>query len=74
MFGNIGNSIPNWNTQYVGVAKIKRNPNGNLAPVSGDWNQGDQVYNTLPISTGYLGWVCTVTGTPGTWKTFGLIS
>ena len=36
--------------------------------------QGDIVYNTAPVSGGYIGWVCTASGTPGTWKTFGLIS
>ena len=36
--------------------------------------QGDIIYNTAPVSGGYIGWVCTVAGTPGTWKTFGLIS
>ncbi len=36
--------------------------------------QGDIIYNTLPISGGYTGWICTVSGTPGTWRTFGLIT
>ena len=44
------------------------------APVAGSWTKGDIVYNLLPASGGYVGWVCTVSGTPGTWKTFGLIS
>lgn len=43
-------------------------------PSSGTWNVGDVVYNTSPASGGYIGWVCTTAGTPGTWKTFGLIS
>jgi hypothetical protein len=47
---------------------------GTAAPVSGTYQQGDIVYNSAPVSTGYIGWVCTVAGTPGTWKTFGLIS
>lgn len=44
------------------------------APTTGTYNQGDIVYNNSPASAGYVGWVCTVAGTPGTWKTFGLIS
>lgn len=40
----------------------------------GYYKVGDVVYNTAPASAGYIGWVCTVAGTPGTWKTFGLIS
>jgi hypothetical protein len=44
------------------------------APTTGTWVVGDIVYNDTPTSGGYIGWVCTVAGTPGTWKTFGLIS
>jgi hypothetical protein len=44
------------------------------APTTGTWSLGDVVYNTNPSSGAYFGWVCTVAGTPGTWKTFGLIS
>jgi hypothetical protein len=43
-------------------------------PTTGTWVVGDVVYNSAPASAGYIGWVCTVAGTPGTWKTFGLIS
>jgi hypothetical protein len=44
------------------------------APLTGTYYLGDIVYNNAPTSGGYIGWVCTVAGTPGTWKTFGLIS
>jgi hypothetical protein len=44
------------------------------APTTGRWMQGEIVYNTAPTSGGYVGWVCTASGSPGTWKTFGLIS
>jgi hypothetical protein len=44
------------------------------SPTTGTWRVGDIVYNNAPASAGYIGWVCTVAGTPGTWKTFGLIS
>jgi hypothetical protein len=44
------------------------------APISGNWTQGDITYNTAPIAGGFVGWVCTSTGAPGTWKTFGAIS
>ncbi len=44
------------------------------APVSGTWAVGDIIYNTAPAAEGYVGWVCTGAGTPGTWKTFGVIS
>jgi hypothetical protein len=44
------------------------------APTTESWLRGDIVYNTAPASAGYVGWVCTASGTPGTWATFGLIS
>lgn len=43
------------------------------APSTGTWVVGDTVYNTSPSAGGYMGWVCTTAGTPGTWKGFGLI-
>lgn len=45
-----------------------------VAPTTGEWNQGDIVYNLSPSASGFIGWVCTASGTPGTWKTFGVIS
>lgn len=42
-------------------------------PTVGTFNIGDMIYNSTPTAGGYLGWVCTVAGTPGTWKGFGLI-
>jgi hypothetical protein len=44
------------------------------APVSGTWATGDIAWNTAPTAGGYIGWVCTTGGTPGTWKTFGAIT
>lgn len=43
-------------------------------PTTGTWQQGDIVWNSSPASTGYIGWVCTAAGTPGTWKGFGVIA
>jgi len=47
---------------------------GTAAPTFDEWGVGDIIYNTAPASAGFIGWVCTVAGTGGTWKTFGLIS
>jgi Pectate lyase superfamily protein len=44
-----------------------------IAPTSGAWSKGDLIYNTNPTPGGYVGWICTASGTPGTWKGFGLI-
>lgn len=43
-------------------------------PTVGTWYQGSIVYNTAPSGGGYIGWSCTASGVPGTWKTFGAIS
>jgi hypothetical protein len=43
------------------------------APATGTWAKGDFVYNSDPDASEYMGWVCTVAGTPGTWKGFGAI-
>lgn len=44
------------------------------SPTTGTWNRGDITWNNAPTSGGFVGWVCTVAGSPGTWKTFGAIS
>lgn len=47
---------------------------GTAAPTTGTWKVGDRVLNTTPAAAGYIGWVCVVAGTPGTWKGYGLIA
>ncbi|WP_213941188.1 hypothetical protein [Pseudomonas sp. dw_612] len=44
------------------------------APTSGTWLQGDSIKNSAPAELGTAGskyfvegWVCSVSGTPGTW-------
>jgi hypothetical protein len=43
-------------------------------PRSGAYNKGDIVWNEDPKPTGYVGWICIRSGTPGEWKPFGQIS
>lgn len=43
-------------------------------PGSGTHVQGEIVYNADPIAGGFIGWVCTTGGSPGTWKSWGAIS
>lgn len=43
-------------------------------PTTGTWAVGDVVEVINPASAGYIGYVCTVAGTPGTWRGFGLIA
>ncbi|MBW3571031.1 MAG: glycoside hydrolase family 55 protein [Gemmatimonadetes bacterium] len=52
----------------------KRIEYGSAAPTTGEWQAGDIMFNLAPTAGGTVGWVCTATGSPGTWKTFGAIS
>ena len=75
-----GNAIFNAASgSLVDTASIQRVANPSVGsysavPSTGTWTRGDIVYNSTPASAGYVGWVCTASGTPGTWATFGLIS
>lgn len=64
MFG--GNMQP-----FVAPSQIYQS---SAAPIAGTWPTGWTLINSAPTSSGYIGWVCTSGGTPGTWKDFGLIS
>jgi len=71
-FGPAGNF---WITQpYLFIGDTATNPNclklGTQPPATGDWEQGDIVWNIDPVSTGYAGWICTVAGAPGTWMKY----
>lgn len=50
-----------------------RNGHALAAPTTGTHLVGEVVWNYAPAATGYIGWVCTAGGTPGTWKGFGAI-
>lgn len=47
---------------------------GSGSPTQGVYKVGDTVWNSKPQPGGYMGWVCVREGTPGEWKTFGLIT
>jgi hypothetical protein len=47
---------------------------GSAPPASGTNQIGSTRINTAPTSGGNYGWVCTIAGTPGTWRAFGVIS
>jgi hypothetical protein len=44
-----------------------------VAPTTGGHAQGEIVWNVNATAGGKVGWVCTTSGTPGTWKAFGAI-
>ena len=41
------------------------------APTTSTWNRGDRVINAAPAVGSPKGWVCTVSGSPGTWVSEG---
>lgn len=47
---------------------------GSAAPTTGTYPAGWVRWNSAPVAGENAGWICTVAGTPGTWKAFGLIS
>lgn len=80
VFGKLGVGVNNVN-ENVSVATSKgieiagtTITTGTGIPDNGTFRQGDVVYNTNAVATGYVGWVCVRAGTPGEWKTFGKIS
>lgn len=43
------------------------------APTAGTFAAGDIAYNTAPTAGSTAGWICTVGGSPGTWKPFSVV-
>jgi hypothetical protein len=77
--GKLGVGINNIDADVVlstnGPVKFenKKFMNGTEIPTSGTFRQGDIVWNENTITSGYVGWVCTRSGTPGEWRPFGQI-
>lgn len=71
MSGNIGwDDVPSApSPSIIGTHKMDYKSS---APTRGTWVIGDLIFNSSPTGT-ILGWVCTASGTPGTWVPFGLI-
>ena len=55
------------------VINGKRFAHGVGAPTEKSWNKGDIIWNSSPLRTSYVGWICVMSGTPGTWEPFGYI-
>lgn len=72
--GTIDNVVVEPNIKAKGLNGVLVTGYYNAAPGSGTWYAGQRIYDFSPSSGGIEGWVCTVSGTPGTWKTFGTIS
>jgi hypothetical protein len=52
----------------------KKFTKGDQVPSQGQFNKGDIQWNENPIESGYVGWVCVASGTPGQWLPFGAIA
>ena len=70
---NVGDNVSIATANGIEIAGTKI-MTGTAIPDSGTYRQGDIVYNTNAVATGYVGWVCVREGTPGIWKPFGQIS
>lgn len=75
--------LDNFNSTPGNAVGLEQNPQlntfernvswGTAAPTTGARTKGQLVLNSDPIVTNYIGWVCTLSGTPGTWIPFGII-
>ena len=80
VFGQLGigvnNIDPDVTLSTSGPVKLdgRKMQSGATVPSAGVYALGDIVWNSNPKPTGYVGWICTRGGTPGTWKAFGSIS
>ena len=68
--------IWSWVEGFQEIPVAEENPTLSIAaaPTTGTWKQGSIVYDSGAAAEGTIGWVCTTAGTPGTWKTFGVIT
>ncbi len=59
-------------TGWTQVARVEKNIYFRSAvPASGTWALGDLVFDSNPSDGASTGWICTVAGSPGTWRTIG---
>ena len=74
---SIGVNTPDQNVDLHVNGPIRFNnklqSHGKGAPSTGSYNKGDIFWNIEPRTGQPIGWVCTVTGTPGDWRPFGII-
>lgn len=51
-----------------------RHEAASVAPTTGAYAQGDIVWNSGVSATGFVGWVCITSGSPGSWTTWGAVT
>lgn len=78
--GSLGIGVTNFQEDVslttAGPIRIqgKKQEVSDAPPSGGNYTKGDIIWNSNPLPTGYMGWVCIRNGTPGEWKQFGLIN
>lgn len=72
----VKNYVPDVDITTGGPVRFqgKKQEVGDTIPTGGSYAKGDIVWNDDPKPSGYVGWVCTRSGTPGVWKPFGQIA
>ena len=67
---NYNNNIVYGSTNGGNYANTPRISSGTYYPSTGYWTRGSIILNSAPTSsdTNPFAWICTETGTPGTWK------
>jgi len=72
---NVNNVPPDVDLAVRGPISFQQTKmsSGTDAPDAGTYKKGAIVWNTDPKPTGYVGWICVQSGTPGEWKPFGQI-
>lgn len=71
----VNNPDPAVDLHVAGAVKLnnKLHTYDNKAPIAGNYNVGDIVWNSEPKQQGYVGWICVRAGDPGVWHQFGEI-
>lgn len=73
----LSDDIDTSGSTFNGIAAANRVVMGasqTAAPTTGEHHRGEIRWKSDPVAGDFAGWVCTASGTPGTWKTFGAIS
>lgn len=77
IYGKLSVGVKNPTEQFEVAGNMKMGnrlfANGDTAPVSGQYQKGDMVWNSNPKEGSYVGWICISSGNPGVWKPFGKI-
>lgn len=68
-----GGVVDSSTSYFDDVGNYVRVSHGNTPPTTGSWSRGDITYNRAAETGGFVGWVCTISGTPGSWRPFGAI-